>query len=315
MLESRMNGTENGMNNGTPNHGGPVNSYGNDRGGNHDNQYGGRHGKNRGKDRGFNVGNNRGNNGSSKNDELKPPKVGRKDGLAKNLKGAPEDVRLGVMAWLSVSSMQAMYAVVQFVANIVDPRALTSQIKESEQSMGSFAGAFQDADPATQVTSMNLSMLIWLLFTALLCAWLTLRAGRGAPYSRVFLNVGSVYLALQAVLLLFSDAPSTMPVGFVLMLGILNILSGVAALLGMWFFSRPGNAEWLGIPPMAELEKYAEAVERRRKEEKAAKKAAKEAREREAKEKDEKSDATGPRPGQGDAPNDQQSRDSHENQR
>lgn len=223
-------------------------------------------------------------NNLSHQEELKPPKVGRKDGLAKNLNGAPEDVRFGVMTWLCVASMQALYAIVQFVANIVDPRALTSQIKESEESMGNLAGALKEADLSTQVASVNVSMLIWMLLVALLCAWLTLRAGRGGPYSRVFLNVGSVYLALQAVLLLFGSAPATMPVGFVLMLGILTILSGVAAILGMWFFARPGNAEWLGIPPLAEMEKYAEAVERRRKEEKAAKKAAKEAKEREAKE-------------------------------
>ena len=72
-----------------------------------------------------------------------------------------------------------------------------------------------------------------------------------------------------------------MPVAFVLLLGILAILSGVAAMLGVWFMSRPDNSEWLGIPDSAEVEKYAEAVERRRKEERDAKKARKEAKERE----------------------------------
>lgn len=222
---------------------------------------------------------------SGNKDDLTPPKVGRKDGLAPNLKDAPEDIRFGVMAWLSVSSMQAMYAIVQFVANIVDPRALQTEIKTQTEGMGSVSSAFMDADPATQAHAMNLSMLVWMLFAAAMCAWLTLRAGRGAPYSRVFLNVGSLYLALQAVLLVFSDAPSTMPLGFVLMLGILNILSGVVAVVGMWFFSRPSNEEWLGVPSRAEVEKYAEAVQRRREEEKAAKKAAKEAKEKQAEDK------------------------------
>lgn len=235
---------------------------------------------------GMNFGVKKTANKPDNKDDLKPPKVGRKDGLAPNLKGAPEDVRFGVMAWLSVSSMQAMYAILQFVANIVDPRALQTQIKEQSEGMGGVSSAFTDADPSTQVQAMNLSMLIWMLFAAGLCAWLTLRAGRGAPYSRVFLNVGSIYLALQAVLLVFSDAPSTMPLGFVLMLGILNILSGVVAVVGVWFFSRPGNEEWLGIPPRAEMEKYAEAMERRREEEKAAKKAAKEAKDKEREEKE-----------------------------
>lgn len=221
---------------------------------------------------------------SNKNqEEPQPPKVGRPDGLAKNLDGAPEDVRYGVLAWLSVSSMQAMYAIVQFVANIVDPRALRGQVKEQSESMGSLGKAFSGQNLESEASLLNFSMLAWMLFAAALCAYLTIRAGRGGNYSRIFLNVGSIYLALQAILLLFSSAPSSMPVGFVLMLGILTILSGVAGVLGVWFMSRPGNSEWLGIPPAAEFEKYAEAVEKRRKE-------AKEAKAKKAKE---KKDASG----------------------
>lgn len=220
---------------------------------------------------------------SSKMDkeELKPPKVGRKDGLAKNLKGAPEDVRLGVMMWWSVAGMQVVYALVQFLANIVDPRALKTQLHEQGDGLGSMNSVLGEGDVTDHVMAMNVSMLIWMLAAAALCAWLTYRAGRGGPYSRLFLNVGSVYLALQAVLLLFGSSPNTMPVAFVLLLGILAILSGVAAMLGVWFMSRPDNSEWLGIPDSAEVEKYAEAVERRRKEERDAKKARKEAKERE----------------------------------
>lgn len=216
-------------------------------------------------------------------EELKPPKVGRKDGLAKNLKGAPEDVRLGVMMWWSVAGMQVVYALVQFLANIVDPRALKTQLQQQGDGLGSMNGVLGEGDITDHVMAMNVSMLIWMLVAAALCAWLTYRAGRGGPYSRLFLNVGSVYLALQAVLLLFGSSPNTMPVAFVLLLGILAILSGVAAMLGVWFMSRPGNSEWLGIPDSAEVEKYAEAVERRRKEERDAKKARKEAKEREDK--------------------------------
>lgn len=204
---------------------------------------------------------------SEKNkEEPLPPRVGRPDGLAPNLRGAPDDVRFGVWAWLSVSSMQALYAIVNYVANVVDPRALRSQIKEELESVGGMGKAFAQLSVEEQASMMNISMTLWVLFAAGLCAYLASRAGRGGTYSRILLNVGSLYLVLQAVLLLFSSPPATMPVGFVLILGILSILSGVVAAVGMYFMSRPGNAEWLGIPPISEFERYAQALERRKKE-------------------------------------------------
>ena len=220
-------------------------------------------------------------------EDLKPPKVGRPDGLAKNLKGAPEDVRMGVLMWWSVCSMQALYAIVQFVANIVDPSALRAQVKAQSETLGGFGGfgeSVAEQDSATSASTLNVSMLVWMLVIIAICAYLTWRAGRGGPHSRMFLNVGSLYLALQAALLLFGTTNSTMPVAFVLILGILSILSGVTAVLGMWFMSRPENRTWLGIPDVAEVEKYAAAVQRRRKEEKDEKQAKKQAQEREKKE-------------------------------
>ena len=65
-----------------------------------------------------------------------------------------------------------------------------------------------------------------------------------------------------------------MPVGFVLIIGILTILSGVAAALGLWFMSRPDNHDWLGVPSEKEMEKYSKEMDeyqaemRRQKEEK-----------------------------------------------
>ena len=81
-----------------------------------------------------------------------------------------------------------------------------------------------------------------------------------------FLNVGSVYLMLTAGLMSLSSGPSTMAVGFVLALGVLSILAGVTAGVGMWFMSRPGNEEWFGIPSREEVERYAEEYEKTRRE-------------------------------------------------
>lgn len=192
----------------------------------------------------------------------KPPKVGRKDGLAPNLKEAPEDVRYGVWAWLAVAVLQLLASVVQFVANIVDPRALTQSsqgILDSQSGM--FASVLADQDASEIATQVNISSLMWGIIASAACAYLAWRAGRGAPYSRLFLNVASVFMIFNAVLITFASGPDFMPVGFVLLIGILTILSGVCAALGLWFMSRPENHDWLGMPSVKEMEKYSKEME------------------------------------------------------
>lgn len=192
----------------------------------------------------------------------RPPKVGRKDGLAPNLKEAPEDVRYGVWAWLAVSVLQLLASVVQFVANIVDPRALTQSsqgILDSQSGM--FASVLADQDASEIATQVNISSLVWGIAASAACAFLAWRAGRGAPYSRLFLNVASVFMIFNAVLITFASGPEFMPVGFVLLIGVLTILSGVCAALGLWFMSRPENHDWLGMPSDKEMEKYSKEME------------------------------------------------------
>lgn len=197
----------------------------------------------------------------------KPPKVGRPDGLAPSLKGAPENVRLGVRAWLAVSGLQILYALVQFSANLSDDRDLRRTVtKTIEEGAGVPDEVTENVSIDTLVLGTNALTTAWLVIAALICAWLTLRAGRGAVYSRMFLNVGSVYLMLTAVLMSLSSGPPTMAVGFVLALGVLSILAGVTAGVGMWFMSRPGNEEWFGIPSREEVERYAEEYEQARRE-------------------------------------------------
>lgn len=206
----------------------------------------------------------------SNDDMPKPPKVGRPDGLAPNLKGAPEDVRFGVWAWLSVCAMQVLDAIVLFVANVVDDRALRGQVTQQLKDDAFAKNVMEQQNLSTDslVGMLNFSMTAISLIAAGLCAWLTWRAGRGGNYSRMFLNVGSFYLAISAVLMLFSQAPETLPLGFVIISGILTILSGVVAILGVYFFSRPGNGEWLGWPTPEELRQYSEALEKKQREEK-----------------------------------------------
>ena len=127
--------------------------------------------------------------------------MGRPDGLAPSLKGAPENVRLGVRAWLAVSGLQILYALVQFAANLSDDRDLRRTVtKTIEEGAGVPDEVTKNVSIDTLVLGTNALTTAWLVIAALICAWLTLRAGRGAVYSRMFLNVGSVYLMLTAVL-------------------------------------------------------------------------------------------------------------------
>lgn len=211
--------------------------------------------------------NNHGPGGNRAPQLPKPPKVGRPDGLAPNLKGAPENVRLGVRAWLAVSGLQILYALIQFFANLVDDRDLRRTVTQTiEQGNGVPEDVKNNISIDTLVMGTNVLTALWMIAAALICAWLTMRAGRGAVYSRMFLNVGSIYLMITAVLMSLSSGPPTMAVAFVLALGVVAILSGVGAGVGMWFMSRPGNEDWFGIPSREEVERYAEKYDQARRE-------------------------------------------------
>ncbi|WP_273351508.1 hypothetical protein [Corynebacterium resistens] len=203
-------------------------------------------------------------------DTPKPPKVGRPDGLAPNLKGAPEDVRFGVWAWLSVCAMQVLDAIVIFVANLVDDRSLRGQVTQQLKDDAFAKNVMEQQNLSTDslVGMANFSMMAMTVLAAGVCALLTWRAGRGGNYSRMFLNVGSFYLAITAVLMLFSQAPETLPLGFLIISGILTILSGVVAILGVYFFSRPANGTWLGWPTEEQMREYTEALQKKQREEK-----------------------------------------------
>lgn len=211
---------------------------------------------------------------STSSQELRPPKIGRPNGLAPNLREAPEDVRLGVRAWLAVSGLQIVYAIVQFISNLVDDSALRQAQREAMNGQGGMFSPVmpEGVSPDSYIMAANVLSSVLLIIAAVACGFLTIRAGRGAVYSRMFLNAGSIYMILSTVLLVFGGSNNSAPTAFVLILGIIQIFSGVAAALGMWFMSRPGNREWFGIPSNEEMEKFVAKLQRAKEEEKRTKK-------------------------------------------
>lgn len=218
----------------------------------------------------------------------KPPKIGRKDGLAPNLTNAPENVQLGVKAWWAVAAMQALIAVTQFLGNLIDPGQLRQSLNQTLDQQPELRRQMDAVGVSLDTLGVLYSFAVLgiMLFVSALFTWLAWRAGRGASNARMLLNVGSLYLAITALLMVFSSAPSSLPVALVLVIGILTILSGVVAVVGIYFMSRPTNAEWFGIPSIPEMEKYLSEREKWDKERKAKRKA-----ERKAK-RDEKNNGT-----------------------
>lgn len=191
-----------------------------------------------------------------------PPKVGRPDGLAHNLKKAPENVRTAAQMWWVTCGLQALLYVTQYLANIADPRALYQQAKQALEANPALEAQMDGAVSIDVLVAVSNTMMLFSgLGIVALFAWLTWRASRGGPTAATILKAGTVYLVISAVMLFLAEAPSAMATMYVLALGIFPILSAVSAVVAWWFFSQKSNSEWLGLPSDAEIEKYADALD------------------------------------------------------
>lgn len=197
-----------------------------------------------------------------RSDRPQPPKVGRPGGLASSSKDAPENVRDGARAWYIVGAVQALTAVLQLVMTLQGPRQLTSQVRE-QVSSGSIPDGVSES---TLVTGTAILNLLFTLVAVAVCVYLTSRVARGGVRSRLFLCVGSVYLALMALLQVFSSPPDTGATSLVLLVGAGTIISGVIAAVGIWLITRPDNADWFGLPDKQEVEQYADKMAKRNEE-------------------------------------------------
>lgn len=206
-----------------------------------------------------------------------PPKVGRPDGLARSAKDAPENVRDGVRAWYIVAAVQTLTAVLQMVMSLQDSRSVMAQVRTQMDTLSLPDGVTEQ----TLVNGTIITSLLVNLIAVAVCTYLTSRVARGGIRSRTFLTVGSIYLALMALLQVFTSPPDTGSTPMVLLIGAGTIVSGVIAVVGLWLVTRPDNADWFGLPDKAEIEAYAEKVAKRNEEldkERAEKKAEKERR-------------------------------------
>lgn len=188
-----------------------------------------------------------------------PPKIGRPDGLAPSVKDAPEQVRDGVKIWYAVSGLQLLTGILQLVLNLTDRRALNRQVTLQTRDMELPAGV----TVGELVTGYAVAQFLLTLLSVVVCVWLISRAGRGGYRSRLFLSLGSVYLAMTALMQTFAGAPETGSVVLIVLIGAGTIVSGVLAPVGWWLMSRPENRDWFGLPGEKELAEFTAALDRR----------------------------------------------------
>lgn len=188
-----------------------------------------------------------------------PPKIGRPDGLAPSVKDAPEQVRDGVKVWYAVTALQLLTGILQLVLTLTDRRALTRQVVQQTKDMDLPDGVTTD----TLVTGYAVVQFLLTLLSVVVCGWLVTRVGRGGYRSRFFLTLGSLYLALTALMQTFAGAPETGSVLLIVLVGAGTIVSGVLAPVGWWLLTRPETRDWFGMPGEKEMAEFTAALDRR----------------------------------------------------
>lgn len=188
-----------------------------------------------------------------------PPKMGRADGLAPSMKEAPAQVKDGVKIWYAVAGLQLLTGILQLVLSLTDRRTLTRQITEQTEDMD-LPG---DVSTDTLVTGYAILQFLLTLLSVVVAVWLISRVGRGGYRSRFILTLGTVYLALMALMQTFASAPDTGSVLLIVLVGAGTIISGVLAPAGWWLLTRPETRDWFGMPGEREMEEFTAALDRR----------------------------------------------------
>gem|GEM_PF-4982751 len=103
--------------------------------------------------------------------------MGRADGLAPSVKGAPQQVKDGVLIWYGVAALQLVTGILQLVLSLTDRRTLTRQVTEQTKDMD-LPG---DASIHTLVTGYAILQFLLTLLSAVVAVWLISRVGRRVP--------------------------------------------------------------------------------------------------------------------------------------
>lgn len=162
-------------------------------------------------------------------------------------KGRPESVRLTVQLWGAAVLLQLVHLILNVVMIVIDPSSLQAAARETAESQ-----EMEEVSSGLLLGSVIGSVVIMTLINLLILGLLTwalvaiTRRQKHAPSARHLWLVFSIYFALQAMTVFaLSSAGSDVPDILFLTDGSIQILTGVAAVMGMIFASRSDTLDWV----------------------------------------------------------------------
>lgn len=160
---------------------------------------------------------------------------------------APEEIGGARQAWLATCALQAAGAATTAWVGLADPATVAARVREQ----GLLGEWFAGIGPAELIAAARSAAVLSLVTTLIFCAFFAFavsRMARGAAWARTVLIAGSVYLVLQAGLLLLGaegqlPAPAV-PDWLLFLDGGLAIASACAAAAGLVLASTAAARGW-----------------------------------------------------------------------
>ncbi|MDO5033109.1 hypothetical protein [Corynebacterium sp.] len=200
----------------------------------------------------------------------------------------PESVQNMLLMWLGVVAGEALHLIFSVVMSVLNRNQLMAQARQTaEDAAKEGEEAMSDAMvSAIGYGSLALSTLISLSILVLLSVmlWLLRKNGKSAGMARRLWFFFSLYFGLR-IIIVFMTSPggSDIPDWLFFLDGCVQLLVGVAAVLGLIFSTREPTLEYTGeMEQMRQLQKEM-AQQRREAEAKAREEEEKEKREQQAK--------------------------------
>ncbi len=167
----------------------------------------------------------------------------------KDRREIPEQIVGAWQAWLLVCVLQAAHALTTLAINLLNPGALLDVAGVGGESGSAMPDLSPDQELLVLRGSAIMTMLLTLAFVGVF-AFLAFRMRRGSKWARFALVVGSAYLFVQALVMVFGGmtvGPWAMaPVSLQLVDGALVIASATAAGAAMALVSGKAAMEYFG---------------------------------------------------------------------
>lgn len=159
--------------------------------------------------------------------------------------GKPEAVRFMLVCWAVMIGGELLHQALTTIALVWDPAELIASAKEASKQTQAMPEGLMDVAVWGSVALMALIQLsVLVLFTVALGAINKQR--KWAGNARRLLQVFSVFFALRALAVFgMRPASTVVPLAFYAVDGVIQIILGVAGVLGLIYASRKESADWV----------------------------------------------------------------------